>query len=189
MMLVMAIGIANTVLAAGTGPLDDAKSRFAVLGGFGDAVPGWGATKTSVREADLVFRYDRLVTESLGRSWYRTRHRMFIEIPVGLMFEPKTAPILETTFLACFESAVPRENGWTPYFMAGGGPIYLGTPIPGMARRLNGSFQIGAGVRTRSNNGTAFNFELRAHHVSNASTKKPNDPLNSFRILAGVTFR
>jgi len=171
-----------------TAAADSPGGQFTVLGGFGESVPGWGATKARVSEADMILRYGRVVADGLGRGWYRTRHRMFIEVPVGVMIEPKTAPILEATFLACFESAVPHENCWTPYFMAGGGPIYLGTPIPGMARRLNGSFQIGAGVRTRNNNGTAFNFELRAHHVSNASTKKPNDPLNSFKILAGVTF-
>ena len=170
---------------ANTNPLP--PSGFALLTGFGESRPGWGDTRLAVKEFDLIPRYRHLITENIGLSWLPLRHDLLVEIPMGLMMEPETSFIGGLTFLACF-SPPTKNSSLTPYFFAGGGIHYIHAQLPGMALHLNGNYQSGGGLSLAVSPRMRAHFEIRLHHVSNASTRWPNDPLNSFKILGGFSF-
>jgi hypothetical protein len=57
-----------------------------------------------------------------------------------------------------------------------------------MGADWNGNYQFAMGVDHRLANGHTVNFEVRYHHISNAGSESPNVPLNSYKILVGMTF-
>jgi lipid A 3-O-deacylase len=90
------------------------------------------------------------------------------------------------TFLAAWNFTA-GDSGM-PYIFAGGGPVYTNLDIPGLGAELNYSYQGGAGFHYFIAKNRSINFNCRLHHISNAGTADPNEPLNSSRILIGVTF-
>ena len=56
-----------------------------------------------------------------------------------------------------------------------------------MGSRLDFSYQAGTGIQYFITRNTALNVEYRYHHVSNANTASPNEPLNSSKILLGIS--
>jgi opacity protein-like surface antigen len=75
-----------------------------------------------------------------------------------------------------------------PYIFAGGGILYADLGLPGMGNRLDFSYQGGAGIHYFIGRDLALLAEYRYHHVSNAGTARPNEPLNSSKFLIGVSF-
>ncbi|MBU3983904.1 MAG: acyloxyacyl hydrolase, partial [Proteobacteria bacterium] len=75
-----------------------------------------------------------------------------------------------------------------PYLFGGGGPVYSFADIPGMGAELNGNYQFGIGLEYETSPSHNLLFELRYHHISNAGSDEPNDPLNSCKLLFGITF-
>ncbi len=88
--------------------------------------------------------------------------------------------------LGGWKFTAPKE--YVPYLFAGGGILYVDTGLPTMGSRLNFSYQGGVGLQYFISKGTALNAEYRYHHVSNANTATPNEPLNSSKFLLGVSF-
>ncbi|MEN8263122.1 MAG: acyloxyacyl hydrolase [Nitrospirota bacterium] len=163
-----------------------AKSHLTVMGGYGIAHKGLGATETGVETVDVIFRYGRFLTGELGESWYRGRHEILVEIPVRAVVHPESAIMTGITFLAAW--SFTASDGLVPYIFAGGGPVYTNLDIPGLGAELNYSYQGGAGGYYFIRKDMAANFNYRLHHMSNAGTAEPNEPLNSSRILIGLTF-
>ncbi|HWI41029.1 MAG TPA: acyloxyacyl hydrolase, partial [Verrucomicrobiae bacterium] len=77
--------------------------------------------------------------------------------------------------------------GLFPYLLAGGGILFVDLGLPTMGSRLGISYQGGFGLRKMLCADTAFTAEYRYHHVSNANTAVPNEPLNSSKFLFGIT--
>jgi len=75
-----------------------------------------------------------------------------------------------------------------PFCFGGGVPVYSFIDIPGMGAELSGNYQSGLGVRHSLDRDHQLIFEVRYHHISSAGTEEPIDPLNSAKILFGVTF-
>ena len=75
-----------------------------------------------------------------------------------------------------------------PYVFAGGGILYVDLGLPTMGTKLDFSYQGGTGVQYFVRRNTALMAEYRYHHISNAGTASPNEPLNSSKFLLGVTF-
>jgi len=109
-----------------------------------------------------------------------------LELPVSLVLRPEVSTMIGINFLAAYTFTADPE--WQPYLFGGGGPVYSFADIPGMGAELNGNYQFGAGVKHDWDVDHQLLFELRYHHISNAGTEDPNDPLNSIKILLGVTF-
>lgn len=174
--------MALSTMAAGAGYLS-------VLAGPGESHRDWGETFLKVRTVDLIPRYGRVLTGDVLEGWYRFRHEMLVEMPLSLIVDPKTAPMAGLNVLACFSfPGLAPARGLTPYFQAGGGVVYVGTPLEGMGRRLNGNYQSGAGLRYAFRPGIVLSVEARLHHISNMGTADPNFPLNSTKFLGGITF-
>ena len=159
---------------------------MAILGGYGATHVGMGKTREHVETADLVLRYGRVMRSVMGSSWYRGRHELLIEFPVHIVLRPDVSHMLGMNFLAGYFFTTYKKGA--PYFFAGGGPVYIEAEIPGVGSRLSGNYQAGMGFLFKTERGLNLNVEYRFHHISNAGTKDPNIPLNSSKLLLGITF-
>ncbi len=102
---------------------DTSKDNWAVVGGYGQSVPGWGQTSERVETLDIIPRYHHVIFDNMGSGWYRGYHS------------------------------------------------------------INGNYQFGLGLRYQD-----FVVEARYHHISNAGKETPNVPLNSWKLLFGISF-
>ena len=161
-------------------------SGWAILGGYGTSHKGMGKTRVDVETLDLVLRYERILTDAIGTAWYRGHHSFLVELPVHFVVDPSESPMVGMNFLACWN--FEGDGTLQPYLFAGGGPVYTDADISGLGAELNGNYQFGAGLRHPYTDENDFMVEYRFHHISNGGREDPNDPLNSSKILFGITF-
>lgn len=174
---------ANPVQAA---IFDTTHDKWAILGGYGQSIPGWGDTSQRVETIDLVPRYEHRIFDNMGSGWYQGFHSIFIEVPISLVVSPESSAMLGVNFLANY--TFTANDYWQPYIFGGGGPVYSFADIPGMGAELNGNYQFGAGLSYPYSKKNDLLFEIRYHHISNGGSEEPNDPLNSCKFLIGITF-
>ncbi|MBI5055449.1 MAG: acyloxyacyl hydrolase [Nitrospirae bacterium] len=163
-----------------------AKSHWTFLGGFGQTHRNLGSTHVRVQQADTILQYGYFLTEEAGRSWYKVRHEILIELPISYVFHPDDGIMTGINFLACWDFTASEKI--VPYFFAGGGLVYTNIDIPGLGSDYNGNYQGGVGVHYFIDKNVTLDLNYRLHHVSNANTVKPNDPLNSSKFLFGLSF-
>jgi len=161
------------------------SQKWAVLAGYGTSHPGWGETETRVETVDLVGRYSTTIVEDIGSSWYRGFHSLFVELPVHFLVDYGDSAMVGINFLASYTFT---SSSYLPYIFAGGGPVYIAADIPGMGSDWNGNYQMGAGVSFALSTKNRLFVEARYHHISNGNTSEPNEPLNSTKLLVGVSF-
>jgi hypothetical protein len=166
--------------------LDLTKDNWAFIGGYGQSFPGWGETTERVETIDLIPRYNHRIFDNIGSGWYRGFHSILLELPVSVVVSPEDSAMLGVNFLAAYTFTAGLQ--WQPYLFGGGGPEYSFADIPGMGAELNGNYQFGIGLKYPRNLSHDYLLELRYHHISNAGTEEPNAPLNSIKLLFGVTF-
>ena len=162
------------------------KDHWTLLGGYGITHTNMGSTHTKVQEVDLILQYGYFLTKEAGRSWYKVRHEVMVEFPFSVVFDPKGAIMAGINLLACWDFTASEKI--VPYVFAGGGLVYTNLDIPGLGRELNGNYQTGTGIHYFIDKKTVLNFNYRLHHISNANTADPNEPLNSSKFLIGMTF-
>lgn len=162
------------------------KNYWSILGGYGISHKGLGNTKVQVQVLDLIPRYERILINDIGSSWYRSRHSLMMELPVSLVVDPDTAPIIGVNILGAWTFTYSKEI--LPYFFGGGGILYTNADIPGLGSEVNGNWQFGTGLRFQISPDHWINIEYRFHHISNTGAKDPNDPINSSKFLVGITF-
>lgn len=165
---------------------DTHSDSWAFLGGYGQSYPGWGQTTQRVETIDLIPRYNYIVFDEIGSGWYKGFHSTLFEIPVSLILNPELSAMIGINFLACY--TFTENEQWQPYIFGGGGPVYIFEDIPGMGTKLNGNYQFGIGLEYFLNKQNHLLFEYRYHHISNAGTAEPNEPLNSSKFIIGITF-
>lgn len=165
---------------------DTSKDSWAVLGGYGQSFPGWGQTTQRVETIDLVPRYEHHIFDDLGSGWYRGFHSILLEVPVHFVVSPDVSSMVGLNFLACYTFTAGEKIH--PYVFGGGGPVYSFADISGMGARWNGNYQFGIGLNYPMEQGHNFLLEWRYHHISNGGSEEPNEPLNSCKILVGITF-
>ena len=187
-LLSLIFSFASTSFALGNNyaGFNKAEKHWTILGGYSVTHPGFGDTDTRVEGIDLVFQYGRFLFKEAGRSWYKTRHEILIEIPLSAVYHPERAIVAGINFLACWNFTA--SGNIVPFVFVGGGPLYTNLDIPGLGSELNGSYQAGAGVRYLIWENISIDFNYRLHHISNASTAEPNEPLNASKFLFGITF-
>ena len=163
-----------------------AKSQWGVSGGYGTTHPGLGATETRVQTVDVILKYGYFLSEEVGKSWYRGRHELLIELPVNYVVSPETTPMIGITFLACWNFTALKTI--IPYVFGGGGAVYTDLNVSELGSKLNGTHQVGFGLAYAIAKNTSIDFSYRFHHISNANTAKPNGPLNSSKVLVGLSY-
>ena len=166
--------------------LDTTNDTYAVLTGYGQSFPGWGQTTQRVETIDLVLRHNHHVIEDIGSGWYRGFHSTIMELPIHIVTSPDTSTMIALNFLATYTFTANPD--WQPYIFGGGGPVYSFADIPGMSTHWNGNYQGGIGLEHPISDSRGLLFELRFHHISNAGLDEPNEPLNSVKVLFGLSF-
>ena len=172
--------------SADAATIDTSKDTWAVLGGYGQSFPGWGQTTQRVETIDLVPRYKHVIFDDIGSGWFRGFHSILVEVPVHFVVSPDTSAMIGMNFLACYTFTADKTIH--PYLFGGGGPVYSFADVPGMGAELNGNYQFGIGMEYEMAKNYNLLLEMRYHHISNGGSEEPNDPLNSCKLLVGVTF-
>jgi hypothetical protein len=168
------------------GPLF-AEQEVALLGGYGITHRSMGATRSEVQTIDAIVRYGRFLSGELAKeSWYATRHELYLEVPLHLAVDPRTRLMTGLYLMGCWKFTGLQDRGLYPYAIGGGGPLYNDLGLKTQGTRLNYSYQGGFGVQYLLQPDLALLAEWRYHHVSNAGTATPNEPLNSSKFLVGV---
>lgn len=165
--------------------IDRSQDSWGLLGGYGQSFSGLGRTTERVATVDLVPRYNRRLLADIGTDWYRGFHSIMVELPVHLVVSPEVSTMLGANFLASYTFTAGQDM--RPYLFGGGGPVYSFADVPGMGADLNGNYQFGLGLEYDTCCRT-YLTELRFHHISNAGSEDPNVPLNSFKLLVGISF-
>jgi hypothetical protein len=164
----------------------NAKGHWTLLGGYGNTLTHLGNTQDRVQEVDVILQYGHFLTREAGRSWYKVRHEVMVELPFSAVFDPNGAIMAGINILACWDFTASDKV--VPYVFAGGGLVYTNLDLQGLGRELNGNYQTGTGIHYFANKKTALNLNVRLHHISNANTAEPNEPLNSIKFLVGMSF-
>ncbi len=164
----------------------NAKDHWTFLGGYGVTHPGFGETETKVESADFILQYGHFLKNPAGKSWYKVRHELLLEIPFYTVVHPESAIMTGINFLACWDFIASEKI--VPYVFAGGGFMYTNLDISGLGTEFNGNYQGGLGIHYYIRDNTSIDFNYRYHHISNAGTASPNEPLNSSKILFGLSF-
>ncbi|MFT5699133.1 MAG: lipid A 3-O-deacylase [Desulforhopalus sp.] len=181
------IGVSVTAVhSVDAGGLDTTKDNWALIGGYGQSFPGWGETTQRVETIDFIPRYNHRIFDNIGSGWYRGFHSIFLELPVSIVVSPDDSSMVGANFLAAYTFTADLQ--WQPYLFGGGGPVYSFADVPGMGAELNGNYQFGIGMKYPWDQIHQLLFEVRYHHISNAGSEAPNDPLNSAKFLIGLTF-
>jgi len=164
-----------------------AASECALLTGYGITHRGFGATRTQVQTWDVIARYGRFLSDEVGKgSWYQGRHELLVELPYHMAVDHDARSMVGGYLLGSWKFT--GLEGISPYVFAGGGILYVDLGLPTMGSKLDFSYQGGTGVQYFVHKDTALMAEYRYHHISNAGTAAPNEPLNSSKFLVGVTF-
>jgi lipid A 3-O-deacylase len=164
--------------------LDFSKTSWSFLAGGGRSHPGWGSTSIEVKTNDIAVRIERPLSREKGTGFFRHFHSLMIEIPFHVLRNMNQPLMLGTNFFACWVFTCLSDLN--PYLFAGGGPVLTQAEIPGTSSVLRGAYGFGCGIRI---NVSAFQIllEARYHHLSNGGIQKPNEPLNSHKLLLGIS--
>ncbi len=164
-----------------------ASREYTLLSGYGITIRGFGATRTEVQTVDAIGRFGYFLSDEVGKGWYRGRHELLVELPLHLAVDPRTRIMTGGYLLGSWKFTGLKEERLYPYVFAGGGVLYVDLGLPTMGSRLDFSYQGGAGIQYLIRKDLAVMGECRYHHISNAGTASPNEPLNSIKILFGIS--
>ncbi|HIJ82280.1 MAG TPA: acyloxyacyl hydrolase [Desulfuromonadales bacterium] len=163
-----------------------ADGEVALLSGYGITHRYFGETRTQVQTWDVIARFGFFLSKEVGvGSWYQGRHELLVEIPYHLAVDQRGRSMTGGYFLGGWKFTGIKDLA--PYLYAGGGVLFVDMGLPSMGSRLDYSYQGGTGLQYFIRNDVALMGEYRYHHISNAGTANPNEPLNSSKILIGIT--
>lgn len=164
-----------------------AKSELTMLTGYGISHRYFGETRTQVQTWDAIARYGHFLSEEIGAgSWYQGRHELLMEIPYHLAVDQGGRSMVGSYLLGSWKFT--SDEKLVPYIFAGGGVLFVDMVLPSMGTSLDFSYQGGTGLQYMLRKDVAIQFEYRYHHISNAGTASPNEPINSSKFLFGVSF-
>lgn len=186
-LIITAVLLSFTASTASAGNISAAKSEMAFLSGYGITHRNFGETRTQVQTWDAIARYGYFLSEEIGKNrWYQGRHELLMEIPYHLAVDKAGKSMVGAYLLGSWKFTSMGELA--PYIFAGGGVLFVDLGLPSMGSRLDFSYQGGTGLQYFICNNVALISEYRYHHISNAGTASPNEPLNSSKILLGISF-
>ena len=174
--------------AAADRPVATSTGGFSLLAGYGITHRGSGATRTQVQTADTILRYGHFLSDNVGAGrWFEGRHELLVELPLHVSPDHDGRVMTGGYLLGSWKFTGLDDRGVYPYVFAGGGVLFVDLGLPTMGSRLDFSYQGGTGLQYLIRKDVAIVGEYRYHHVSNAGTAEPNEPLNSSKFLVGIT--
>jgi len=84
---------------------------------------------------------------------------------------------------------LPETAKFQPYIKAGLGMVYMTQHTREQSTQFNFIEQGGLGLHYFFRKNTAFTLEGRFRHLSNASIKHPNTGINTYFVVAGLSYR
>lgn len=182
------LALAGQVYAEPTKTIvETADYELTLLSGYGVSHRHFGDTRTQVQTFDAIARLGWFLTDEIGKgSWYQGRHQLLVELPYHMAVDHGGKSMVGGYLLGSWKFT--SLSYLKPYIFAGGGPLYVDMGIPSMGAKLNFSYQGGTGIQVPINATTLFNLEYRYHHISNAGTASPNEPINSSKFLMGISW-
>jgi opacity protein-like surface antigen len=185
--IMIAILLSFTASPSNAVNISDAKSELSFLTGYGITHRDFGATRTQVQTWDSVARYGHFLSNELGKDgWYQGRHEILLELPYHLAVDKAGKSMVGSYLLGSWKFTSMRHL--SPYIFAGGGILFVDLGLPSMGSKLDFSYQAGSGLQYFIRDDVALITEYRYHHISNAGTASPNEPLNSSKVLFGISF-
>jgi hypothetical protein len=185
------IAILLLLLTASTSRADNivsnAKGELGVLTGYGSSFVGFGETRHKVQTWDTILRAGFFLSDEIGKgSWYQGRHEILLELPYHMAVDHGGRSMVGGYGLGHWRfTSLDRI---VPYVFAGGGVLFVDLGLPTMGTKLCFSYQGGTGLQYLIDRNTVLNLEYRYHHISNAGTATPNEPINSNKLLVGVSY-
>ncbi len=82
-----------------------------------------------------------------------------------------------------------EESKLQPYFKIGAGLLYMTQHTREQATQFNFTEQIGVGTHYYFSKNTALTLEGRWRHLSNAGIKHPNQGINTYFVLTGISYK
>ncbi len=172
-------------VSAAENPAAKQTGEYGFLTGYGITHKYFGATRTQVQTWDVIARFGYFLSDEVGvGSWYQGRHELLVELPYHMAVDHGGRSMVGGYLLGSWKFTGPDTVA--PYVFAGGGPLFVDLGLPTMGTRLCYSYQAGTGLHYFLDKKTALTMEYRYHHISNAGTAEPNEPLNSSKILFGL---
>lgn len=84
---------------------------------------------------------------------------------------------------------LPHTSKFQPYIKAGLGMVYMTQHTREQSTQFNFIEQGGLGMHYFFRKNTAFTLEGRFRHLSNASIKHPNSGINTYFVVAGISYQ
>jgi lipid A 3-O-deacylase len=183
---VLLIILSQALPVSADNTVSTATREYGVLTGYGISHIGFGATRHQVQTWDLILRAGFFLSDDVGKgSWYQGRHEILLELPYHMAVDHGGRSMVGAYVLGHWRFT--SLDKFVPYVLAGGGPLYVDLGLPTMGTKWCYSYQGGTGLQYFIDKKTALNMEYRYHHISNAGTAEPNEPINSSKILLGVS--
>ncbi|RQW85620.1 MAG: acyloxyacyl hydrolase [Geobacter sp.] len=185
--LFLHILLSTSVFAADNDFIKFPKNEYSLITGYGTTFDGVGKNShTRVQTFDVIGRYGRFLSDELGNGWYKGKPELLVELPFSLTVDPKVSPMVGVSVLGCWKLTSSKE--FVPYIFFGVGVVYVDLDLECMGSEINFVYQGGAGIQYFLGEMIALNLEFRYHHISNAGLAEPNAPINSGKVLVGVSF-
>jgi opacity protein-like surface antigen len=163
-----------------------ASHEFSFLTGYGISHRDFGETRSQVQTWDGIARYGFFLSDQVGQgNWYQGRHEILVELPFHLAVDHGGRSMTGGYLLGSWKFTGLKE--FAPYIFAGGGILFVDLGLPSMGSRMDFSYQGGTGLQYFLRPDLALLAEYRYHHISNAGTASPNEPLNSSKFLVGIS--
>jgi lipid A 3-O-deacylase len=176
-----------TVASAEDRPVITSKSEYSILTGYGVTHKYFGATRTQVQTWDTIARFGYFLSDEVARgTWYQGRHELLVELPYHMAVDHNAKSMVGGYLLGSWKFTGLKE--YAPYVFAGGGLLFVDLGLPTMGSKLDFSYQGGCGLQYFIRPDVAVMAEYRYHHISNAGTAVPNEPLNSSKFLFGLSY-
>lgn len=84
---------------------------------------------------------------------------------------------------------LPQSSRFQPYAKVGAGIVYMSQHTREQATQYNFIEQAGAGLHYFFSKNTAFTLEGRLRHLSNAGIEHPNQGINTYFVVTGLTYQ
>lgn len=179
--------LSSAAFGADNAFIREAGSEYALMAGYGTTFEGVGkSSRTRVQTFDVIGRYGYFLTDELGGGWFKGRPQLLAELPVHLAVDPKVSPMVGVSVLGSWKFTAAKE--FVPYLFFGAGVLYVDLEMKSSGSKANFVYQGGAGIQYFLGKKTAVELEYRYHHISNAGLDRRNAPINSGKVLVGVSF-
>lgn len=126
-----------------------------------------------------------------GYLWDRVRSgntALKLEAVAGSMFRPYIRTVASVNMMSLYYPQFLLQKGSRTYLEAGIGAIFTDYRVEKQPYRFNFNPQLGIGTELHAQDGGNYFFAVRLHHISNGSTNKDNQGINSLVLQLGRFF-